>query len=126
MPTAIATNFADEADLRAFKRCKALGYSDLVCFRTGDNGVGKWGHNTAQNHTPMCALPREVWQRAGKKGGAKVSVTYRGRTVRGILGDTMPSLSNIKNSAGIDLNPAFCRLLGIKTPARVRVEWNWS
>lgn len=108
-------------------RCKASGKSDRACFAVGDNGIGKWGHVTAQDKEPMCALPREVWQAAKKTGGARVQVRYRGVTVDGILGDTMPALPNIKNGAGIDLNPAFARQLGLKTPFLVGgVEWRWT
>jgi len=39
----IASSFADPADVRAFKRCKAQGKTDQECFRVGDNGVGCWG-----------------------------------------------------------------------------------
>jgi hypothetical protein len=133
MPRVLASSFADPDDVRVFKRCKALGHSDQFCFKTGDNGIGKWGANTAQEHTPMCALPRDVWQRAGKKGGAKVRVTYRGEmqnktpiSVEGILADTMPSTANIKNGCGIDLNPAFAKKLGLKPPFKVPVEWEWA
>ncbi len=122
-----ASSFADSADVDAFKRCKAQGKTDAQCFRVGDNGIGKWGHFTAQESSPMCALPYEVWREAGKKGGAVVVVRYRGREVVGILGDTMPRLANIRNGAGIDLNPAFAKRLGINPPFLVSgVEWRWS
>ncbi|CAB4146292.1 hypothetical protein UFOVP1319_3 [uncultured Caudovirales phage] len=121
----LATSFADPADVAAFKRCKAKGKSDMACFKVGDNGIGKWGHNTAQEHTPMCALPRDVWKKAGKKGGDKVRVWRDNRSVVGILGDTMPLTANIKNGAGIDLNPAFAKALGFKPPFLTPVNWEW-
>jgi hypothetical protein len=120
-----ASSFADPADIKAFKKCKSEGKSDMTCFKVGDNGIGLWGHDTAQEHTPMCALPRDVWKLAGKKGGAKVAVVANGRTVVGILGDTMPHTSNIKNGAGIDLNPAFAKQLGLKPPFLVTATWSW-
>lgn len=121
-----ASSFADPADVAAFHLCRATGKSDMECFKVGDNGLGAWGHNTAQEENPMAALPREVWQQAGKRGGAKLQVRYKGKTVEGILGDTMPSLKNIKNGAGIDLNPAFAKALGLKPPFMVEgVEWRW-
>lgn len=121
-----ASSFADLKDVVAFKKCKSQGNSDMYCFSKGDNGIGKWMHNTAQDETPMCALPREIWQRANKKGGAKLQVRYNGVVVDGILGDTMPSLVNIKNGAGIDLNPAFSKKLGLTPPFMVEgVEWRW-
>ncbi len=122
-----ASTFADPADIAAFRRCKASGKTDMQCFAVGDNGIGAWGHDTAQDHTPMVALPREVWKRAGKTGGAKVQVRYYGRTVNAILGDTMPSLANIRNDAGIDLNPATCLALGITAPyLGADVSWRWQ
>lgn len=122
-----ASSFADPADIRAFMKAKARGLPDKEAFKYGDNGIGYWGHDTAQYHTPMCALPREVWGQAKKKGGAKVLVTYKGKTVAGILGDTMPSLLNIKNGAGIDLNPAFAKAFGLKPPFLVSgVTWRWD
>jgi len=126
MPTGLASSFADPADIVAFKRCKALGHTDMFCFRVGDNGIGKWGHNTAQTTTPMCALPPDDWKPLGKKGGAKVAVTYKGKCVVGILGDTMPWKKNIKNGCIIDLNPAFAKQLGLKPPFKTKVEWEWA
>lgn len=124
--TVKASSFADPADVRAFAVCKAKGNSDLYCFAKGDNGIGKWGHLCAQEEEPMAALPREVWRLAGKTGGAKLAVTYKGVRVEGILGDTMPSLSNIKNGCGIDLNPAFAKALGTKPPFMLKnVTWEW-
>lgn len=122
-----ASSFADPADVRAFEQCKAQGGTDAFCFGRGDNGIGKWGHVTAQTTAPMCALPREIWQDAGKSGGAKVQVRYKGTVVDGILGDTMPRLANIKNGAGIDLNPGFSAILGLTPPFLVGgIEWRWA
>lgn len=121
-----ASSFADLADVVAFKKCKDQGNSDMYCFSKGDNGIGAWGANTAQKEFPMCALPREIWKNANKSGGAKLQVRYNGIVVDGVLGDTMPSLSNIKNGAGIDLNPAFSKKLGLNPPFMVEgVEWRW-
>lgn len=121
-----ASSFADPEDVRRFKECKANGGSDGQCFKVGDNGIGKWGHTTAQSGIPMCALPREDWQEAGKVGGSFIRVTYNGLTVQGILGDTMPSRANITNGCGIDLNPAFAKSFGLTPPFIVEgVEWEW-
>src|SRR5215207_2179827 len=54
--TAIASSFADEADVAAFVRCKRQGKTDLKCFESGDNGIGQFGKIAAQLHTPMVAL----------------------------------------------------------------------
>ena len=125
--TVKASSFADPADVVAFKRCKMKGLSDVQCFRVGDNGLGAWGHTTAQEHSPMVALPREIWKAAKKRGGAKVQVRYRDKTIDAILGDTMPSLANINNGAGIDLNPACAAALGLKPPFLVAgVKWRWA
>lgn len=124
--TVKTSSFADPADVRAFKSCKAKGGSDQTCFKTGDNGIGKWGHFTAQELEPMVALPREVWREAGKIGGAKVIVMYHGRNLNAILGDTMPSIANIKNGAGMDTNPAVAKFFGLKPPYMVEMSWRWG
>jgi len=126
MPVVKASSFADPADVTAFKKCKAKGFTDNYCFRVGDNGIGKWGHNTAQEKTPMVALPPEDWRAAGKTGGAQVRVTYKNKSVVAILGDTMPWKKNIRNGAGIDLNPATAKALGLRPPFLVGdVKWEW-
>jgi hypothetical protein len=123
----LASSFADPADVQAFRRCMARGNSAEHCFRFGDNGVGKWGHDTTDPAAPMVALPREYWQGAGKRGGAAVRVAYGGKVVRAILGDTMPRLANIRNGARIDLNPACAAALGLKPPFLVAgVSWEWA
>ena len=125
--TVRASSFADPKDVEAFKRCKAKGLSDQQCFRVGDNGIGAWGHTTAQERAPMVALPREIWKNAKKRGGAKVLVRYKDRECVAILGDTMPALANIRNGAGIDLNPACAKALGLKPPFLVAgVRWRWA
>lgn len=122
-----ATTFADPADVRRWIYCKKQGGTDRECYRVGDNGIGKWGHFTAQSKTPMVALPVEVWSRAGKVGGAPVHLLYRGRHVQAILGDTMPHLRNITNGAGIDLNPAAALALGIPVGGSAEgVQWEWA
>lgn len=122
-----ASSFADIADVRRFKTCKATGKTDLQCFAVGDNGIGKWGANTAQESTPMVALPPDDWQPVSKRGGAAVEVEYNGRRVHMVLGDSMPWKRNIKNGAGIDLNPAAAKMLGLTPPFMVAgVKWRWA
>lgn len=124
--TVVMSSFADLADVAAFRRCKAAGGSDNLCFGKGDNGIGAWGANTAQEDVPMVALPREVWRAAGKTGGAGVLVEFCGRQVRAVLGDTMPALENIHNGAGMDANPATVKALGLKAPVmQPGVVWSW-
>lgn len=132
----LASSFADLADVQVFKRCKAQGKSDAECFRVGDNGIGCWGDVTAQEHTPMCALPpqamEEKWGsvKAAKHKKIKVWLTCRPKfdhhtpwTVC-ILADRMPRKAN-KSGAGIDLNPAASSALGLTPPHLVKVEWEW-
>ena len=126
-----ASSFADPADVRAFKRCKATGKTDQECFKVGDNGIGFTGIVCATDKENYCALPREDWMEkygsAKKAGGAPVVVTYKGKVVDGFLGDTMPRRANIKNGAGIDLNPGFAKAFGLKPPFLVSgVTWRWA
>ena len=121
----MASSFADPADVLAFRRCKAKGKTDQECFKVGDNGIGKWGDDTTAPR-PMVALPPEDWKPLGTRArGASVEVSANGRFVTCELRDTMPAKKNIKNGAGIDLNPAACAALGLKPPVMVRAAWRW-
>lgn len=121
-----ASSFADQKDITAFYKCKSQGKTDSFCFSKGDNGKGYWGHSTGGD-APMVALPREIWLNAGKKGGDNVEVRYKDKIVAGVLGDTMPSLANIKNEAGIDLNPGFQKAFDLKPPFLIAdFEWRWA
>lgn len=125
-----ASFFAGPQDVRAFRKCKDLGGSDVHCFAKGDNGVGRWGEDCTRVDHPMAALPREVWQHAGKGKDAPLWVEYKGVRKDGVLGDTMPSLENVHNGAGIDLNPGFAVAFGID-PQEMNnhtlegVSWGW-
>jgi hypothetical protein len=128
MPTVIASSFADPKDVAAYKKAIAAGKSEAEALKVGDNGIGKWGDNTARDDVPMCALPPEDWMaKWGKDArGKKVSVTYKGKTVIGELRDTMPHKANIKNGAGIDLNPGFAKAFNITPPFMLKdVQWEW-
>lgn len=121
-----ASSFADPQDVAAYRRCKAQGGSDQKCFAIGDNGIGAWGADTTVDR-PMIALPREVWRHAGKRGGAPVEIRLGEFLFAAELGDTMPSLANIKNGAGMDCNPACVRKLGKKPPMMLAgVGWRWA
>lgn len=125
--TVKATSFADPADVKAFRKCKAAGGSDQDCFKVGDNGVGKWGDDCTQGNGPICALPPEEWQQFGAQArGKKVIVTHGDKQVIAGLRDTMPHYASIHNGAGIDLNPDACDALGISIPAEARVTWQWA
>lgn len=133
-----ASSFADLADVRAFKKWKRIyldqGYSDAraekLAFAKGDNGIGCWGTVTAQEETPMCALPPddmiEKWGTVAAAKHKKVQVTANGETVICVLADRMPWKKNIKNGAGIDLNPAAAKHLSLKPPFMVPAEWSWA
>jgi hypothetical protein len=129
----LASSFADLADVRAFERCKARGKSDQECFKVGDNGRGCWNDITAQEVTPMCALPPDdVVERFGTFSSkarfamVRVTVLKTGRSVVCVLADRMPWKKNIKNGAGIDLNPAAAKALGLKPPFLVPASWEWA
>jgi hypothetical protein len=126
----VASIFADDKDLAAFRRCKAEGRSDEDCFAEGDNGVGAWGADTAQDQDPMVALPPEdIEERWGSKNAGRsktVIVTYKEKSVRARLEDLMPHKANIQNGAGIDLNPATVKALGIPDGGMVQVTWAWA
>jgi hypothetical protein len=122
----IGTSFADPEDVARFRRAKARGLSDREAFAYGDNGVGCWGDDTTKD-VPMCALPPEDWKAYGKAARGRRVLIRRdnGLQVIAELRDTMPARKNIKNGAGIDMNPACLRFLGLSAPCRVPVEWAW-
>ena len=121
-----ASSFADPADVRAFKRCKENGGTDHACFKLGDNAVGAWGDDTSEGSGPSVALPPEDWQSFEDHRFKKVQVRYGEKTVVALLKDTMPYKANIKNGAGIDMNPDTCRALGLEPPVLVKASWRWT
>lgn len=125
----LASSFADPADIRAFRRCKATGKSDQECFKVGDNGIGCWGDDTTAAE-PMCALPPDDmearWGSIAAARHARVIVTANRRTIECKLADRMPWKKNIKNGAIIDLNPAACRALGLTPPILTAATWEWA
>lgn len=125
----LASNFASLADVRAYNRAKAKGMTDQQAFAVGDNGIGCWGDLTAQEHTPMCALPPDDmqdkfgdWKKA-KHQKIRVQVVATKKVAICVLADRMPWKKNIKNGCGIDLNPAAMTALGLKNNAQV--DWSW-
>ena len=126
----VATSFADLNDLAAYQKAIAKGKSEAEALKVGDNGIGIWGDKTARDDVAMCALPREDWESKWGVGnaarGKKVSVTYKGKTVVGELQDTMPRKANIRNGAGIDLNPGFAKAFALTPPFTIKdVRWEW-
>ncbi len=121
-----ASSFADPADIRGFKQCKARGNSDQYCFNKGDNGIGLWGDDTTADR-PICALPYEDWHEFYHQArGKKVLVRANGRQVVCEMLDTMPHKKNIRNGAGIDLNPAASAELHLEPPFLVPATWEWA
>jgi hypothetical protein len=130
MPIVIASSFADPRDVAAYRKAIAQGKTEQDALKIGDNGIGKWGDATARDDVPICALPPEDWMAKWGPGlnarGKKVAVTYQGKTVVGELRDTMPHRANIKNGAGIDLNPGFAKAFGLHPPFLISgVKWEW-
>lgn len=125
-----ASSFADPADVARFRRCKAAGNSDKQCFKVGDNGIGYWGDDTTEGSGCACALPPEdIIERWGTMAAGRrqpVSVTANGSTIRCLLKDTMPHRANIKNGAGIDLNPDAVKALGFTPPIMIPAIWSWA
>lgn len=130
----LASSFADPADLRGFRRCKARGETDDVCFGEGDNCIGFAGHpyktDTSREDIPYVALPPEKWvakwKTAAEAVGRPVLVTINGVTKTCKLGDTMPHERHIHNGAVIDLAPGAQALFGLKPPFMVPVRWLWG
>lgn len=121
-----ASSFADPADIRRFRTCKAEGKSDQECFKVGDNGIGKWGDDCSEGSGPRVALPPEDWQEFGASArGKKVLIQANGREVICELRDTMPHRANIKNGAIIDMNPDACKALGLIPPVIADAIWSW-
>ena len=125
----LASSFADPADVRAFKRCKAEGKSDQECFKVGDNGVGCWDDDCSEGSGPSCALPPddmiEKFGSVASAKHAKVAVTVNKLEIFCVLKDRMPWKKNITNNAIIDLNPDAVALLGLKPPIMVPATWEW-
>lgn len=122
-----ASDFASLKDLAAYRAAKQRGLSNDEAFKLGDNGQGCWGDLTAQEHTPMCALPPETmvaWW--GSKAGAKhqrVRVVSKATGLRCtcVVADIMPKIKDIKNGCRIDLNPAALIQLHLKSPIHQEV-----
>jgi hypothetical protein len=131
MPIVGASSFADPSDVAAYQQAIAEGKTEADALEVGDNGIGLCGDVTVREDIPMCALPPEDWLAEWGTGenarGRNVAVTYKGKTVIGELRDTMRHRRNIKNGAGIDLNPGFAKAFGIQPPFLLEgVGWEWA
>jgi len=125
----LASNFADDADLRGYWAAKKRGLTDKQAFKFGDNCLGFWGAST-NSTTPMCALPPEDiearWGNLSLGKNREVLVTVGKRSVICLLADIMPRKRNITNGCGIDLNPGAVTALGLKTPLKTPAVWRWA
>ena len=120
-----ASSFADPADVKDFKQCKAQGKSDQACFKVGDNGIGQFGKITAQTHTPMVALHKSdmiaKWGSVNAAAHRVVNVTVQGKTIQAAVEDRLGVAGRI------DLNPAAARQLGLHPPFLVKnCVWSWA
>jgi hypothetical protein len=79
MPVVIASSFADPKDVAAYQKAIKEGKSEAEALKIGDDGIGKWGDNTAGDDVPICALPPEDWEAKWGPGdsarGKRVAVT---------------------------------------------------
>lgn len=107
--TTLATTFADPADVERYRRAKAWGLPDSEAFKYGDNGIGRWGDNTTAPDDPIVALPRDD---PSAQHNQLVQISGPGGSTIARVGDVMPKRENIKNGAGIDLNPAAASAIG--------------
>jgi hypothetical protein len=122
--TAIASSFADPADVVAFKKCKAQGKSDNECFKVGDNGIGQFGKITAQTQTAMVAIHASDmiarWGSVNASAHRLVTVTINGKTIQASVEDRLGVAGRI------DLNPAAAKQLGLTPPFLLKnCTWNW-
>lgn len=122
--TAKMTSFATYKDLVGFIKCLQKGNSTNFCYNRGDNGVGASMKVTAQQHTPMVALPtsemKAKWGSTKNAWGKKVKIKLNGKTAIAEVADIGP--------AGVcDLNPAALIALGLPHDSELSQtgEWNW-
>ena len=112
-----ASVFANQADLADYRRNHS--------FATGDNGVGAWGDDTTSQTIPMVALPRDTIT-DDDHGREVLIMGTNGKTFRAKVADKLPATYNIKNGAGIDLNPAAARLAGHPGDGISPVRWKFA
>lgn len=103
-----AAEFATSKDLHDFATNRSL--------KTGDNGVGAWGDNTA-GATPGVAVPRNwLAKKYGNENAAKGKMVQiiapNGTTATVPILDKGPAAQNRANNAVIEVNPAAKKLLG--------------
>lgn len=118
-----ASSFADPEDVKSFLHCKSEGKSDQTCFAVGDNGIGQFGKNTAQDTIPMVAVHHDdmvaKWGSVQGAAHRPVEVTVNGKTFNATVED------RIGVKGRIDLNPACAKLAGLQPPFVVFCSWKW-
>jgi hypothetical protein len=89
----------------------------------GDNGIGKWGAHTAQDHTPMFGLHLDhVVERWGsvEDGVNKVIAVRLGKiVVRG------PFVDPCTYRDRVDCNPGALKVAGLRPGIDITAEWWW-
>jgi hypothetical protein len=126
----LASSFADPADVRAFRRCKAQGKSDNECFGVGDNAIGYWKDDTSEGTGKSVAVPPDdMIERWGSKDAAhlkQVLIQTTTTQATAFVKDTMPWKRHITNGAVIDCNPDTCAALNEKPPMMIAAKWKWA
>ncbi len=126
--TGNASSFADPADVAAYKRAKAEGWSDQQAFRVGDNAIGFWGDSTAEGTGASCAVTpdamRAQWGTMALAKHKLVHVTIGTKSIMCTVKDTLPHVP--KHNVVIDLNPDAVRALGFEPPLMMPVSWQWA
>lgn len=124
----IASEFATDKDLRKYNEAIAEGKTHDEAFAVGDNCIGCWGDPTNVNE-PICAIPPDdMIKEFGSEHNAKhkklmVTNNANNVSISCTISDVMPWKKDIKNGAGIDLNPCAVTLLGLPNGAMVPVTW---
>lgn len=123
MSAARFTSFATYQDLVGYIKCLQAGKSSTYCYNKGDNGVGASGKVTAQNHTPMCALPpaemRAKWKSTKAAMGKHIICHVNGQILRCEVADIGPP--------GVcDLNPAALKRLGLNESTELDFQGTWE
>lgn len=123
-----------EAYQRALLAFLRAGYSqrhaEVAARKVGDPGIGWMDNDLANIAIPWVALPvedwLEKWRSKSKAHRKAVLVTIGGKTVRCLLGDTMPHKFHIRNGAIIDLAPGAQHAFGLVPPFLVACSWQWE
>lgn len=120
----ILTSFADPADIEAYRLARERGATEQEALAVGDNGVGQWGANTAQEDVPMAALHADDliarWGSVDAAAHKRIRVTRRGATVECLIEDRCGVRGRV------DLNPAALLRLELRPPVWCHADWDWA